>query len=137
MVRRAPRTPVGRYASQPRGARCAATVTGSAGSVAPGRGEPEATQIAQAVYAQDWANVATMTDTLVYGAAPRPWTDLVPAADAEFPLFDDVLADIGDHQSLQESLSTFSAHIVAIRAMLEHATPDSLVLIDELVQATH
>ena len=56
----------------------------------------------------------------------------VPAAEAEFPLFDEVLADIGDHQSIQESLSTFSAHIVSIRAMLEHATPDSLVLIDEL-----
>lgn len=60
----------------------------------------------------------------------------VPAVDAEFPLLDDVLADIGDHQSLQESLSTFSAHIVAIRDMLEHATPDSLVLIDELGRAT-
>jgi len=60
----------------------------------------------------------------------------VPAADAEFPLFDEVLADIGDHQSIQESLSTFSAHIVSIRAMLERATPDSLVLIDELGRAT-
>ena len=60
----------------------------------------------------------------------------VPAAAAEFPLFDEVLADIGDHQSLQESLSTFSGHIVAIRGMLEHATPDSLVLIDELGRAT-
>src|SRR5579863_4124631 len=60
----------------------------------------------------------------------------VPAADAEFPLFDDVLADIGDHQSIQESLSTFSAHIVSIRSMLERATPDSLVLIDELGRAT-
>jgi DNA mismatch repair protein MutS2 len=60
----------------------------------------------------------------------------VPAAEAEFPLFDQVLADIGDHQSIQESLSTFSAHIVAIRRMLESATPDSLVLIDELGRAT-
>jgi DNA mismatch repair protein MutS2 len=60
----------------------------------------------------------------------------VPAADAEFPLFDAVLADIGDHQSLAESLSTFSAHIVAIRGMLEDATSDSLVLIDELGRAT-
>lgn len=60
----------------------------------------------------------------------------VPAADAEFPLFDGVLADIGDHQSLQESLSSFSAHIVAIREMLEQVTTDSLVLIDELGRAT-
>jgi DNA mismatch repair protein MutS2 len=60
----------------------------------------------------------------------------IPARDAEFPLFDEVLADIGDHQSIQESLSTFSAHIVTIRSMLERATPDSLVLIDELGRAT-
>ncbi len=60
----------------------------------------------------------------------------VPATEAEFPLFDEVLADIGDHQSIQESLSTFSAHIVSIRSKLERATPDSLVLIDELGRAT-
>ncbi len=60
----------------------------------------------------------------------------VPATEAEFPVFDEVLADIGDHQSIQESLSTFSAHIVTIRSMLERATPDSLVLIDELGRAT-
>ncbi len=60
----------------------------------------------------------------------------VPAAEAEFPLFDQVLADIGDHQSLQESLSSFSAHIAGVRRMLESATPDSLVLLDELGRAT-
>ena len=60
----------------------------------------------------------------------------VPAAEAEFPLFDQVLADIGDHQSLQESLSSFSAHIGAIRTMLERATVDSLILLDELGRAT-
>jgi DNA mismatch repair protein MutS2 len=60
----------------------------------------------------------------------------VPAKDAEFPIFDQVLADIGDHQSLAESLSTFSGHIAAIRSMLENATADSLVLIDELGRAT-
>ncbi len=60
----------------------------------------------------------------------------VPAAAAEFPLFDDILADIGDHQSLQESLSSFSAHIVSLRGMLERATRDSLVLVDELGRAT-
>ena len=60
----------------------------------------------------------------------------VPATEAEFPLFDEVLADIGDHQSIQESLSSFSAHMVMLRTMLERATPDSLVLVDELGRAT-
>ncbi|MCU1336896.1 MAG: Smr protein/MutS2 [Bryobacterales bacterium] len=60
----------------------------------------------------------------------------VPAEEAEFPLFDEVLADIGDHQSLAESLSSFSSHIVAVRSMLERATRDSLVLLDELGRAT-
>ena len=60
----------------------------------------------------------------------------VPASDAEFPLFDEVLADIGDHQSIEASLSSFSAHIMTLREMLERATPDSLVLVDELGRAT-
>ncbi|MEO5926931.1 MAG: Smr/MutS family protein [Bryobacteraceae bacterium] len=60
----------------------------------------------------------------------------VPALEAEFPLFDQVLADIGDHQSLAESLSSFSSHIVSVKAMLQTATGDSLVLMDELGRAT-
>ncbi|MEI9813706.1 MAG: Smr/MutS family protein [Acidobacteriota bacterium] len=60
----------------------------------------------------------------------------VPAEEAEFPLFDQVLADIGDHQSLAESLSSFSSHIVTVKSMLERATGDSLVLMDELGRAT-
>lgn len=60
----------------------------------------------------------------------------VPAEDAEFPLFDQVLADIGDHQSLAESLSSFSSHVVAVKSMLDQATQDSLVLMDELGRAT-
>ncbi|HLH37840.1 MAG TPA: Smr/MutS family protein [Bryobacteraceae bacterium] len=60
----------------------------------------------------------------------------VPAVEAEFPVFDEILADIGDHQSLQENLSSFSAHIRALRGMLETATPESLVLLDELGRAT-
>ncbi len=60
----------------------------------------------------------------------------VPAADAEFPLFAQVLADIGDYQSIQDNLSTFSAHVSNIREMALDVTPDSLVLLDELGAAT-
>src|SRR5580658_4265662 len=60
----------------------------------------------------------------------------VPAADAEFPLFEQVLAEIGDQQSIQESLSSFSGHIARVREMLETVTPQSLVLLDELGRAT-
>jgi DNA mismatch repair protein MutS2 len=60
----------------------------------------------------------------------------VPAAEAEFPLFAQVLADIGDYQSIQANLSTFSAHVSNIREMALDVTPDSLVLLDELGAAT-
>jgi len=60
----------------------------------------------------------------------------VPAADAEFPLFEQVLADIGDQQSIAESLSSFSSHIAHVRDMLEAVTPASFVLLDELGRAT-
>jgi DNA mismatch repair protein MutS2 len=60
----------------------------------------------------------------------------VPAAEAEFPIFEHVLADIGDYQSIQENLSTFSAHVSNIREMALDVTPDSLVLLDELGSAT-
>ena len=60
----------------------------------------------------------------------------VPCAEAEFPFFDQVLTDMGDFQSIQESLSTFSAHISRIRDMAVEVTPDSLVLLDELGRST-
>ena len=60
----------------------------------------------------------------------------VPAAEAVFPLFEQVLADIGDQQSIEQSLSSFSAHIEHVRQMLEAVTPQSLVLLDELGRAT-
>ncbi len=60
----------------------------------------------------------------------------VPCEEAEIPLFDQVLADVGDQQSIAESLSTFSAHVVRLREMLETATADSLVLLDEPGRAT-
>jgi len=60
----------------------------------------------------------------------------VPADDARLPWFEEVLADIGDSQSIAESLSTFSAHIARIKHMMERATARSLVLLDELGAAT-
>ena len=60
----------------------------------------------------------------------------VPASEAVFPLFDEVLADIGDLQSIEQSLSSFSAHIAHVREMLEAVTRQSLVLLDELGRAT-
>jgi DNA mismatch repair protein MutS2 len=60
----------------------------------------------------------------------------VPCTQMELPIFEQALADIGDNQSIQESLSTFSAHIARIREMALDVTPDSLVLLDELGAAT-
>ena len=60
----------------------------------------------------------------------------VPCAEAEFPLLDDVLADIGDQQSIAESLSSFSGHLLHVKSMLEQVTSNSLVLLDELGRAT-
>jgi len=60
----------------------------------------------------------------------------VPCDEAEFPIFQQVLADIGDNQSIAESLSSFSSHVRQVGGMLNAATPDSLVLLDELGRAT-
>jgi DNA mismatch repair protein MutS2 len=60
----------------------------------------------------------------------------VPAGEAEFPMFEQVLADIGDYQSIEASLSTFSAHIAHIREMTLDVTRDTLVLLDELGAST-
>ena len=53
------------------------------------------------------------------------------APHSSFPLFDEIMADIGDEQSIEEDLSTFSSHVSNLRHMLDAAGDNSLVLIDE------
>ncbi len=60
----------------------------------------------------------------------------LPATEAELPVFDRVLADIGDKQSIEHSLSSFSSHMRHVAELLEAATPDSLVILDEIGRAT-
>jgi DNA mismatch repair protein MutS2 len=60
----------------------------------------------------------------------------VAAQRAVLPIFDRVLVDIGDEQSIAADLSTFSAHMLNLKAMLEAATPQSLVLVDEMGTGT-
>jgi DNA mismatch repair protein MutS2 len=60
----------------------------------------------------------------------------VAAERAEMPIFDCVLADIGDEQSIAADLSTFSAHMLNLKSMLEVATERSLILVDEMGTGT-
>jgi DNA mismatch repair protein MutS2 len=60
----------------------------------------------------------------------------VSAQEAALPIFDRVLVDIGDEQSIAADLSTFSAHMLNLKRMLEAATAHSLVLVDEMGTGT-
>jgi DNA mismatch repair protein MutS2 len=60
----------------------------------------------------------------------------VAAQTAKLPMFDRILVDIGDEQSIAADLSTFSSHMLNLKSMLEEATSNSLVLVDEMGTGT-
>jgi DNA mismatch repair protein MutS2 len=60
----------------------------------------------------------------------------VAAQRAILPIFDRILVDIGDEQSIAADLSTFSAHMLNLKSMLQDATPQTLVLVDEMGTGT-
>ncbi len=71
-------------------------------------------------------------------AVTMAWCGLpLPASsDSSIGVFDEVFIDVGDEQSIQQNLSTFSSHVSKIIRMLERATSSSLVLLDELGAGT-
>ena len=62
---------------------------------------------------------------------------LVPCLEnSEFPLFDSLMIDIGDQQSLENDLSTYSSHLMNMKAMVQEASERTLILIDEFGSGT-
>jgi DNA mismatch repair protein MutS2 len=61
---------------------------------------------------------------------------LIPAAEGDLPIFHQIHADIGDHQSIAANLSTFTAHIQNIRGISDELRPPALILLDEVGTGT-
>lgn len=65
------------------------------------------------------------------------WGMLIPAAESsELTIFDDIFIDIGDNQSIENDLSTYSSHLLNMKNILDEASHNSLVLIDEFGSGT-
>ncbi|MBQ0024115.1 MAG: Smr/MutS family protein [Bacteroidales bacterium] len=65
------------------------------------------------------------------------WGMLIPTSEvSEMMIFDQIFISIGDNQSIENDLSTYSSHLAGMKDMLMHATSDSLVLIDEFGSGT-
>ncbi len=60
----------------------------------------------------------------------------IPCHEAIVPLFDSIYVDLGDEQSIEQSLSTFSSHMKKIIHILDLATPKSLIILDEIGSGT-
>ena len=60
----------------------------------------------------------------------------IPAKEAQFPIFTRFMADIGDRQSMEDDLSTFSAHIQNLAEIVRDADEKTLILLDELGTGT-
>jgi DNA mismatch repair protein MutS2 len=72
----------------------------------------------------------------LFSALLQSGVPLPVARQSRVPVYDDIFADIGDEQSIEASLSTFSAHVRNLGEVLQAATSESLVLIDELGSGT-
>ncbi|QPJ66542.1 MAG: endonuclease MutS2 [Candidatus Nitrohelix vancouverensis] len=78
----------------------------------------------------------TLKTVGLFSLMARAGLRLPVAENSEMPFFSQVFADIGDDQNIQENLSTFSGHLKKIIYILEQASPEALVLLDELGIAT-
>jgi len=78
----------------------------------------------------------TLKTTALIAAMAQAGLPVPAAPGSRVPIYRDILVDIGDEQSLQQSLSTFSAHLKRLLVILKRARADTLVLIDELGAGT-